>query len=212
MKPFTHILEPDLEQLVLQKPFSELSLEEKAIVLTEVSEREYTRLREFTLTTQAYFQQREPALTPRPETREILLNHMASRQESKVRLMLTNLVNYPIPAWQVAASMGLLVIALFFGQNHTMIQPGGGPHHIIVDSAHVDSSLQPHFHPNEDTMVHLTTMLLEEEEVSNTPLPNQRKREMEQIRQGTRRVSPFPNRIQSDPRIVRHAHRLDSWV
>ncbi|MEM7368006.1 MAG: hypothetical protein AAF587_05355 [Bacteroidota bacterium] len=164
MKPFTHILEPDLEQLIRQKAFSDLSLEEKAIVLTEVSEREYTRLREFTLTTQAYFRQTDLPLAPRAETRQILLNRMAQKKQSKVKGLIRRMVNYPVPAWQVAASMGLLVIALYFGQNHPMIQPDkGGPNHIIVDSAHVDSALRPHFHPNEDTMVHLTTMVREGE-------------------------------------------------
>lgn len=157
MEPFTHILEPDLEQLLLDKSFAELSLEEKALVLTELSEREYTRLREFTLTTKAYFRQDKP-VQPRPHTRQVLLNRLAARKESGLKGLVLRLARYPVPAWQVAASMGLLVMALYFGPSRSITQPGNDvPHNIIVDSTHVDSSYRQPFTPNEDTMVHLTS-------------------------------------------------------
>ena len=156
MKPFTHTLEPDLEQLLLEKPFSQLSLEERAVVLTELSEREYTRLRDFTLKTKAYFRQTEPKLVPRAHTRDRLLQHMANRKPNGIKEKVFQLARYPIPAWQVAASVGLLLMALLFGTGKEMVHPGDpSGNGIIVDSTHLDSSLRQPFHPNEDSMIHM---------------------------------------------------------
>lgn len=158
MKSYSHLIAPDLEQLLTDKSFEELNLEERSAILTEMSQREYNQLRAVAQASQAYFLQPRPELSPRPDlqgklSQQLVTSHAQRREQRFLRLL-----RYPIPAWQAAAAMALLVCSIYLSTNGNgfSAQPQG-PHNIIVDSTHMDSSLRPPFLPNEDSMVHLTS-------------------------------------------------------
>ncbi|MEM7659703.1 MAG: hypothetical protein AAF399_26555, partial [Bacteroidota bacterium] len=157
MKPTRPLLEPQVEDL-LEFPFEDLSLEERSLILTEMSQREYAELRKVAQAAKAYFQEAPLDLKPNSALQTQLRNRLAQKKSRGLGGKVLHTLKYPVPAWQAVAAMAFLAVAVYFGtQNASLSETPIGPHNIIVDSTHVDSSLRHSYPPNEDSMVHLTS-------------------------------------------------------
>ena len=160
MKPTRPLLEPQVEDL-LEFPFEDLSLEERSLILTEMSQREYNELRKVAQSAKAYFQEAPLELKPNPHLQAQLRNRLEQKSPRNLGGKVLHTLRYPVPAWKAAAAMAFLAVAVYFGtQNGNLSETPMGPHNIIVDSTHVDSSLKHSYPPNEDSMIHLTSETL----------------------------------------------------
>lgn len=140
----------DLEALVREKDFADLSLEERAEVLSEVSEREYRQMRELVVWSSELLRETRPNLTPRSDIQHRLQQRLrAKKKESPVLRVL----RHPVPAWQVAAAMIVFVVSiqffdvsgLFDGEHSRQFAP-------FADSTTMDSALKVGHHPDEDSV------------------------------------------------------------
>ena len=100
-------LEKKLEDLLLQKRFEELSIENQQWVLAQISAEEYAALRQTLIESKRVFQVNNPQLNPNIQSR------LRKRvQQNKTENPATKFVNYRIPAWQVIAA-ACVVFMLF---------------------------------------------------------------------------------------------------
>lgn len=99
----------DLEHLLLEKDFEALSLQEKAWVLTDLTEREYRNMRQLLLGTRQFFAESTPNLVPRQGTAEWVKSRWQSRSTwGGVERLLTR----SVPLWQAAAVTLLLCLTV----------------------------------------------------------------------------------------------------
>ena len=105
-----------LEQLLLQKKFEELTAEEKYYVTESVGEAEYTRMHYF-LEESRLFLKKTPRVNP--ALKGSLLAAFRKGQESSAEKKPAGIVRflqYRVPAWQVAATIALLLAGHFWLQ------------------------------------------------------------------------------------------------
>ncbi|MEO1451528.1 MAG: hypothetical protein AAFV07_18495 [Bacteroidota bacterium] len=155
MRPYTDLQPLDMEALIRTKDFAELSMAERAQVLIEMSEREYHELREIAQLTSLYFAEEAPRISPRAETRTNLMQAFR-RQKNKDSLKgkIKRTLSYPLPAWQAAAAVVVLMLAVYLGPRVT---PTEGTlqdqQHVLVDTAQTDSALRQLLNPGEDSAI-----------------------------------------------------------
>ena len=108
-------LEKKLEDLLLQKRFEELSIENQQWVLAQISAEEYAALRQTLIESKRVFQVNNPQLNPNIQSR------LRKRvQQNKTENPATKFVNYRIPAWQVIAA-ACVVFMLFVNFKTTIL-------------------------------------------------------------------------------------------
>ncbi|MEM9984226.1 MAG: hypothetical protein AAF804_03960 [Bacteroidota bacterium] len=142
----------DLEQLIRSKSFDSLSLEERAMALTEVTAAEYRKLRETALLAARYLG--DPLSPPRPraETQEILRSHLRRQQSLPRRL--GRLLDHRMPVWQAAAAAVVLVLTVQLTSRPALPDAAGQwikPQ--FADSTLHDSAVQPVMNRHEDTVL-----------------------------------------------------------
>lgn len=155
MRPYTDLQSVDMEALIRTRDFSELNMAQRAQVLVEMSEREYNELREITQLTALYFAEQAPRISPRPDTRTQLMQ--AFREKKKQdgwQAQLRRAMSYPLPAWQAAAAVLVLTLAVYLGprvspKENFHVQPA----QVLVDSAQTDSALRDMLRPGEDSAI-----------------------------------------------------------
>lgn len=155
MRPYTDLQTIDMEALIRTKDFFELNMAERAQVLVEMSERDYTELREITQLTALYFTEQAPRISPRAETKQALTQAFRRQKaQHSLRNRLKRTLSYPLPAWQAAAAACVLALAIYLGPK---VSPEQGFHHepqqVLVDTAQTDSSLRHLLNPGEDSAV-----------------------------------------------------------
>lgn len=140
----------DLEALIRQKDFQELSFEERAEVLSEVSEREYQQMRELVIWSGELLRETKPRLTPRADIRHNLSRKLREKKEGKIIRMLQT----PVPVWKVAAAMVVLLVSIQFFNAAGWLGPASsrGYSPLIVDSTNLDTSIRVNHHVGEDSV------------------------------------------------------------
>ncbi|WNJ20892.1 hypothetical protein [Pontibacter sp. G13] len=142
MKPFADIPTPELDMLIQEKDFEMLDLQERAWVLSEMSEMEYRQVRDFYLAAQAYLT--PPALTPRTETRDLLMERFREEHRPSVIRQLGKLAQYKVPLYQIAAAAVVLILsANFITQNPLTPAMHIDGHEYFVDSTNSDTFIHP---------------------------------------------------------------------
>lgn len=140
----------DLEALIRTKDFHELSFEERAEVLSEVSEREYQQMRELVVWSGELLKETHPSLNPRADIRRKLNQRFKEKKERKIIRML----QAPVPVWKVAAAMVVLLVSIqFFGAAgwlDNVSSQGYGP--FIADSTNQDTAIKVHNHTRRDSI------------------------------------------------------------
>jgi hypothetical protein len=117
---------PELDKLLENKSFSELSGSEKKEVLRYMNPEEYEASREFILESKKQFLHERNTLTPDPSIRTRLLERMESNSRTKTGFteMLRSLLTFRIPVYQPAFTIAILVVLLFIltGRNHETVR------------------------------------------------------------------------------------------
>ncbi len=110
----------DIEQLLAERPFEQLTQQEKDAVLAQMPEWEYQQLHQMLNRSRAALKQ-SPA--PDPAIRERLLATLRQQpkpQPARPAGRLVQLAQYRLPAWQAAAALALLLVAHFALQRQTV--------------------------------------------------------------------------------------------
>lgn len=104
-------MENELRELLEQKRFDELSLEEQQLVLGKMTEQEY-QLRQKTLVdSRAVFRNEAASLQARDSIRVAALEALRGKQKSKpARVMF---LNYKIPAWSAVAAVFVVLLSVY---------------------------------------------------------------------------------------------------
>lgn len=126
-------LEKKLEDLLLQKRFEELSIENQQWVLAQISVEEYRAMRQTLLESKRAFQTNQPRLDPNIQNRlrkRVLLNKQPNQT--------AKLFRYAIPAWQVVAAACVLFL-LFVNFKSTILSPQKVDHFITDTVFKVDT-------------------------------------------------------------------------
>lgn len=129
----------DLERLLLEKEFDALDLQEKAWVLTDLTEREYRNMRELLLGTREYFSEGDIVLTPRAGMEEVV---KARWQAGGTFGRVERLMMRSVPLWQAAAVALVLCMAVNWGmmrQGFSVNAVPGGT--LVADSTVHDSAI-----------------------------------------------------------------------
>lgn len=151
MQSTKEIWKQDLEQLIREKPFEALTVEERAMVLTELDAGEYRRLRDTALLAARYLERplHTPPL-PRADIQPYLRQRLRRRKRWAQRL--GQVLEHRIPVWQAAAAAVVLVLTLQLGGNP---QFGAGlpavNGSLLADSTLHDSAVHPVWDSHEDT-------------------------------------------------------------
>lgn len=154
MRYSTEISDKSLEQLVREKSFAELNLHEKALVLTEVNEREYNNLRQLALSAEIYFQQEPLLLEPRPDTHAFLRKKLQEQKPLTLSQRLGKMMTYRIPAYQAVAAAVVLMLSFYLGTQPKFANGERvNPMVMVSDSALMDSAHQRGINLNEDTVM-----------------------------------------------------------
>ena len=140
----------DLEALIREKDFQELTFEERADVLSEISERESQQMRELVLWSGELLKETQPTLTPRNDIREKLNERFAEKKE---RNKIVRLLKTPVPVWQVAAATFALFLSIqVFNPNAWLNNSSSGQYNPIADSTNLDSAYKVGQHTSEDSV------------------------------------------------------------
>lgn len=139
----------DLEELIRQKPFEMLSVEERASVLIELEADEYRRLRETALMASRYLERPIASPHPRPEIRTELHQRLKKRRSLGRRI--GKVLDHRMPVWQVAAAAVVLVLMIQLGGKSRFSGAGAANGPLFADSTLHDSAVQPVWDPEGDT-------------------------------------------------------------
>lgn len=116
-----------LIQLARERSFSELQPQDRAAVLAEMSEEEYTLLRK-TLRSSVLLDAN--AMPPAGLRQALMERYRTSRP--------TPIWRKPVPVWQAAAAMALLAAAMFLWKNETVIERVVTNREVISDTVFVE--------------------------------------------------------------------------
>ena len=112
MEKLPEELDAKLEQLLLQKDYDQLTDQERAYVKDQLSPTMYAGYRKLLLNANQLFEKSTEG--PDPAIRSSLLKHVKARKvaQPSIAEKIKQLLNYPIPSWQVA--LGCLVLTMSF--------------------------------------------------------------------------------------------------
>ena len=151
MRSAPHMIEVDIERLIRQKPFESLSLEERAMVLTEVDRQEYERIRETALLAARCLSEPVLPLRPRPGTHAYLRKRLQQRRQGWMQRV-GQVLDYRLPVWQAAAATVVLVLAVqLAGRPPFSSAVPAVSSHQITDSTLHDSAFQRVRNSHEDS-------------------------------------------------------------
>lgn len=107
----------DLEALIHQKNFDELSEAEKAIVLDEMSRDEYIAWRNIILEGKEILDERTSNIEPHPDIQKNLQAALILKKEEKKKPFIIQMFNHKLPVYQLIAASVVFVIIIFHLQS-----------------------------------------------------------------------------------------------
>ena len=143
----------DLEKLLREKPFELLNQDERNLVLEEMTIQEYAGMRRAALQAEKYFRKNLPP-KPRPEIQARVREQMRFNQEKTLGGRIMRLIQYKIPAYQVAAAVVLLMVGMMF----SVPEPSSPFHHDgvkvsnVMDTTFTDTSTHKGINLYEDSI------------------------------------------------------------
>ncbi|MCI4669273.1 MAG: hypothetical protein MRZ79_14150 [Bacteroidia bacterium] len=141
----------DLEALVREKDFQDLSFEERIEVLSEVSEREYQQMRELVIWSGELLGETQPSLVPNANIRKNLNQKF---REKKHQNKIIQMLQAPVPVWKVAAATVVLMVSIQFINPRAWLgsSPNTNIPMLLVDSTHLDTSIKINHAHGEDSI------------------------------------------------------------
>ncbi|MFI5204164.1 MAG: hypothetical protein ACHQF2_06685 [Flavobacteriales bacterium] len=106
-----------IQQLIESKSFDELSNEEKTIVLSEITEDEYTNRKSVVYNTRLFLSTEVNRMQPADKIKQRAMAMLMERKNNEKKSLLSMIFQYKIPAFIPAAAAVLLLIMLPFAFN-----------------------------------------------------------------------------------------------
>ena len=141
-----------LNHLLEEKAFDQLTREEQAAVLAEMSESEYRQLRSLTQDVRSVLSHKKeliPRENIRMNVRQHVLNQPTKSTITRKKMFRSTII-------QIAAAIALLVIGIQLTTRTSRgLIPGNQKNGEFIDSTSTDSAMQHKSGPNEDTVLTL---------------------------------------------------------